>query len=412
LPLTSHDSYPIPRFTAADVPRFTEFFGMLEGENHHADNMIHVRIPADRPWAEEGGSRYVTALRREIRSWARLPYVRDMPFAAVHIRGLPPDLTVDHVARLCAELRESFVIAPGATWNFDADSDGRPTADVLGYLAGADAKRISLPIGTFDVKLRETMRVWPDVPDVFDMLGEARAAGIEHVDVEMAYALPGQDLVCLEQDLTELVERNFDNVTYRRLSSWPRPTELSMEMTRYVRERLVQSGYHHVAAPVFANSPDTPEHYRILHGGGYGEHRAQTLAIGASAQGYLNGYSYANTRELDAYIAHTGAESSLPVQLVSAPLADRRNRGAVFFPRFFRVEWLRLPGDTHTRSVIDRLLGQGYATDDGDTISLTEHGKDRISVISAELFEPEQLALIRRLPTSVAPALRPPRTTN
>ena len=65
-------------------------------------------------------------------------------------------------------------------------------------------------------------------------------------------------------------------------------------LAEQIRYRLGQHGYHDVADQVFSRKSNVCEYFRLLWGGGNGDHCAETLAVGSSARGYLAGQSYMN----------------------------------------------------------------------------------------------------------------------
>lgn len=419
VPVTHH-FYPLQRYTERTEPPFSDFLARLHRPKTQAtDNMIylhipycekrcifcpfHVRVKRD-PSVYE---RYVRALEAEIRMLAELPYVRDMTFRAVYFGGGSPSLlTVPQVKRLYDALKNSFSIAPDAEWTFEGEPAGLCNPELLEYLASQGTTRLSYGIQTFDEELREKMNIAATVEDALNCNERAKELGFGEVNVDMMFYLPGQTMEGLERDLVELAACDFDSVDYYYMSyyampksaflgmekgTFPKkpPAELRTEMGRYVRRRMRELGYHHVTDHVFAKKPTGSEYYRILWGGGFGEYSAETLAIGASARGYLDGYSYANTLAPDPYVEEVEA-GVLPVFKVSALLDDPRNRGMVFFPKFFRVELARIPDDARTRILLDNLVEHGYAVVDERYLTLTEKGKDWIPNITVDLFEDSQ----------------------
>lgn len=416
----THHFYPLQRHTDRDRPPFSEFLDALgRPKPEPTDNMIylhipycekrcmfcpfHVRVKRD-PAVYE---RYVAALEREIAMLARLPYVRGMEFRAVYFGGGSPSLlTVPQVARLYDALRRAFAIASGAEWTFEGEPAGLRDPALLEYLAAQGTTRLSYGIQTFDDALRRRMNIAATVDDALACGARAKALGFTDINVDMMYHLPGQTIEDLERDLTTLAACDFDSVDYYYMSyyampksafvgmekgTFPKrpPERMRAEMGHYVRRRMTELGYSHVTDHVFSRLPRGSEYYRILWGGGDGEHRAETLAVGASARGYLDGYGYANTLAPDPYVEQVEA-GELPVFKVSDRLSEPRNRGMVFFPKFFRTELARIPDDTATRVFLDTLVENGYARIDGRYLVLTEKGKDWIPNITVDLMEPAQ----------------------
>lgn len=419
----THHFYPLQKYTDPADEAFAGFHDLLRGPKPAAsDNMIylhipycekrctfcpfHVRVKRD-PMVYE---RYTQAVEREIAMVSELPYVKDMTFKAVYFGGGSPSLlTVPQIARLYDALRRSFAIEPGAEWTFEGEPTGLSNPELLEYLASQGTQRLSYGIQTFDEELRTIMNIAATVQDALNTNERAKALGFSDVNVDMMFYMPGQDLEAVERDLVELDKCQFDSLDYYYMSyyampkstflgmekgTYPKkpPTEMRGEMHKLVRQRMAEMGYHNVTDHVFAKRPTGSEYYRLLWGGGFGEHTAETLAIGASARGYLNGYSYANTLAPDPYV-DVMESGQLPIFKVSGLLKDPRNRGMVFFPKFFRMPLSKVPDDARTRLLIDNLVEAGLAVVGDGELALTEEGKDWIPNITIDFFEDEQEAI-------------------
>lgn len=417
----THHFYPLQNYTERSDPPFKGFLSSLEsGKEAPSDNLLylhipfcekrcmfcpfHVRVKRDVSVYET----YVQALEREIEMLGRLPYVQDMDFKAVYFGGGSPSLlTVGQVARLYDALRRHLRIRGDAEWTFEGEPTGLGNRDLLAYLASEGTGRMSFGIQTFDRELRERMNIAATVEDAIRCTDLAREVGIPEVNVDMMFYMPGQTIDDLESDLAEVGRHGFDSVDYYYMSYYAMPKaafhgmekgtfpkrparEMRLEMGKLVRQRMGELGYDHVSDHVFARSGrPLSEYYRLLWGGGHGEYRAETLAVGASARGYLSGYGYANTLGTDDYVRQVG-EGELPVFKVSDRLEDPANRGMVFFPKFFSVDMARAPEGSRSREVLLFLVDQGYATLSNDSVTLTDQGKDWIPNITVEFFEEPQ----------------------
>jgi|SRR5579859_1073743 len=418
-PLTHH-FYPLQHYMDNSQAPYREFIEAFHGEkSEQTDNLIylhipycekkcifcpfHVRINRDEAIYEQ----YVSAIEAEIKAVSRLPYVRNMHFKAVYFGGGSPSLlSVGHVRRLYDALREHFSIMSDAEWTFEGEPNGLSDYSLLAYLASEKTRRVSFGVQTFDEQLRRTLNIAATLDDVLTCRQRARAAGIPEINIDMMFHLPGQTMEGLEKDLSEIARHGFDSVDYYYMSYYglpksafsdmekglfpKRPSEpLRMEMNRYIRDRMRNLGFYNATDHVFSRKPVGSDYYRLLWGGGFGEYRAETIGIGASARGYIAGYSYANILAHDKYIEAV-QQGTLPILKVSSRLRDNRNRGVVFFPKFFEIPTSRIPEDLHTRKVFRNLLDAGLAYELPSTVALTDDGKDWIPNITVDLFEDEQ----------------------
>jgi len=419
----THHFYPLQNFTDPDKPPFSDFLNNLtRPKSGYNDNLLylhipycekrcifcpfHVRVRRDDAIYE----RYVRALETEIHAVSALEYISQMRFSAVYFGGGSPSLlSLEHVKRLYYAVRQNFNIDANAEWTFEGEPNGLSDKKLLDYLANQGTRRLSYGIQTFDEKLRETLNISATVDDVLTCFERAKEIGFDEVNVDMMFHLPGQTIEALDEDLSQLAKHGFDSIDYYYMSyyglpksafvgmekgTFPRrpPLQLRSEMNKYISRRLLDLGYNHVTDHVFSKKLVGSDYYRILWGGGFGEHRAETVGIGASARGYVAGYSYANENAHDTYMEQI-EQGRLPISKVSDRLRDERNRGMVFFPKFFRVSSHRIPDDKNTISFIANLIKEGLATEQTGSIVLTESGKEWIPNITADLFEPEQRAI-------------------
>lgn len=419
LPVTHH-FYPLQHCTDPTVEPFSGFMNDLQREKANpSENLIylhipycekrcifcpfHVRVKRDAEIYE----RYVRAVEREMELLAALPYVQGMRFNAVYFGGGSPSmLSVPLVRRLYDGLRRHFSIDDGAEWTFEGEPHSLSDLDLLAYLAGEGTTRLSYGIQTFDAELRETLNIAASVDDVLRCSDLARAHGFKEVNVDMMFYLPGQEAEDLDRDIAELARHGFDSVDYYYMSYFglpqkafddmekglfpKRPPEAArFTMNRQVREGMRAAGFHNVTDHVFSRTETGSDYYRLLWGGGHGRHDAETLAIGASARGYIAGYGYANDVAHNAYIARV-ERGELPLFKVSDRLRDPRNRGVAFFPKFFAIPEADVPDDGRTMDVLEMLIEGGLARRADGVIALTDEGKDWIPNITVDLFESEQ----------------------
>jgi coproporphyrinogen III oxidase-like Fe-S oxidoreductase len=422
LPVTHH-FYPLQNSADPDALPFSDFVrGLKRRKLKPTENLIylhipycekrcifcpfHVRVKRDEAIFE----RYVRALELEMEMLAQLPYIESMRFKAVYFGGGSPSLlSTALVRRLYDALRSRFHIEKDAEWTFEGEPHGLSNPSLLSYLAEQGTTRLSFGVQTFDRKLRETLNISATVEDVLHCSELARASGFKEINIDMMFFLPGQTQQDLDDDVAQVASYDFDSVDYYYMSYYglpqkafqdmekglfpKRPPEAArFSMNRQVRERMSAAGYHHVTDHVFSRSKTGSEYYRLLWGGGFGQYEAETLGIGASSRGYIDGYSYANNVAHDAYMAQI-ERGELPIFKVSDRLRDERNRGVVFFPKFFAIEEKKIPDDGRTMDVLKNLIESGLARRQDNIITITDHGKDWIPNITVDLFESEQRAI-------------------
>lgn len=418
IPVTHH-FYPLQKHTS-DTPEYGALERVMARQKRGStDNMIYVHLPyceqqclfcpfhvrVDRH--EDAYPRYIDTVIAEMDLVAQRPYVRGMDFTAVYIGGGSPSVfpLVD-LKRLFKALRERFSIHPDAEWTLEGEPKSLNDEALMDWLAEEKVRRVSYGIQTFDEDLRKRMNIAASVEDVLGTLELAKARGIAEVNIDMMYHMPGQDIAAVQSDIDRVGAHPFDSVDYYYMSYFAMPKKILENMERgtfparpaedlrprmdhHIRQALTQMGYHHVTDHVFSRRPKSSDYYRILWGGGFGEWRAETLALGCSARGYLDGISYSLETDPARYGAMV-ADGKLPVLKVSDRLNRPENRGLVFFPKFFSIP-KDAPALTESdRMFFARLIENGLMDDDGVDFRLTDKGKDWIPNITMDLFEPAQ----------------------
>lgn len=365
---------------------------------------FHVRVDK----GSEIYDRYTEALCTEINMISRLPYVLDMSFKAVYFGGGSPSIfSVNNLRKIFKSLLNSFNIEPDAEISFEGEPKTLSDPKRLDLLKEYNVKRISFGLQTYDEKLRELFNIAATLKDVDICTQNARDREFEDINVDMMYDLPGQDLTALEYDLLKLKNHEFDSIDYYNLHYYAFPKKfkaamLSGEIPRkpsenmhfalaqQLRWRMKDMGYYDVADPIFSKKPKVCEYFRLLWGGGDGEHSAQTIALGSSARGYINGYSYMNIGNTEQYMQSVEA-GQFPFEKLSKRLNTQENRGAAFMVKFFGVDKTKEAAiKSISENVWDFWIQNGLVFETNDAWQLSEVGKLWTTNMMLDTFESAQ----------------------
>lgn len=368
---------------------------------------FHVRVDND----ESIYQVYTDYLCKEMALLATQPYITDMPFSAVYFGGGSPSIfPPNQLKQIFETMNRLFNIKADAEISFEGEPSTLGDPARLDVLKQFNVSRISFGLQTYDQDIRKLFKIKATLEDVENVRINARQREFTDINVDMMYDLPGQTLATLDQDMQRLLEDGYDSVDYYNLHyfAFPKKFKLDMEngkiaakpdaqmhmaLTQRVSEFMTNNGYNHVADQVFAKYPEVCEYFKLLWGGGYGEHRAETVAVGASARGYLDGYSYLNRSNIRDYFAFIDKQS-LPLQKVSDRLAVEANRGAAFFLKFFSLDKSHQQAlQTIESHLLDSWKADGLLYETSDAIKLTQTGKLWIPNMMVDLFEPEQKLL-------------------
>ena len=311
---------------------------------------FHVRVEK----GSEIYDRYTEILCKEMSLVSNLPYMAEKSFQAVYFGGGSPSIfSVNNLRKIFTNLFHYFKIEPDAEISFEGEPRTLADPARLDLLKEYQVRRISFGLQTYDEKMREFFNIAATLKDVDACTQNARERGFAEINVDMMYDLPGQNITTLQYDLSHLQDHQFDSIDYYNLHYYAFPKKLKVAMEsgelpgkpsqtmhfalgQQLRWQLKEMGYYDVGDPIFSKQPQVSEYFRLLWGGGNGEHSAETVALGASARGYFHGYSYMNLGNTEQYLKTVEAEQ-LPLAKFSLQLETPENRGAAFLTKFFGI---------------------------------------------------------------------------
>lgn len=430
-PLLEHDFNASP-----DKELFLET--LARPKRKRTENLLYVHIPychdlckfcpfhVKLEHGDEVYGHYTETLCREMEMVGRTPYVSDMTFGAIYFGGGSPSIfPVESLRKIFDNLARHFQILPDAEISFEGEP--RTLADPArqDLLKRYNVRRISFGLQTYDETLRKLFNIVATLDDVDACTRNARERGFAEINVDMMYDLPGQNISMLEQDLRRLKEHDFDSVDYYNLHyyAFPQKFKLSMAsgqippkpdeemhfaLAEQLRWRMKEMGYHNVADQVFSKTGEISEYFRLLWGGGDGDHSAETVGLGASARGYIDGYAYMNTGQTPRY-QEMVENGQLPLAKLSRRLEIEENRGAAFMVKFFNIK------KKHTAALQsipietwNRWLEEGLLYETSDSWELSERAKVWTTNMMVDTFESHQheVALNALGVVSVKPGVR------
>lgn len=365
---------------------------------------FHVRVEK----GSEIYDRYTKALCQEMELIGNLPYISEMSFNAVYFGGGSPSIfSVENLRQIFTKMVKNFKIEPGAEISFEGEPKTLGDPARLDLLKEYNVKRISFGLQTYDQKMRELFNIAATLEDVDNCTKNARDREFEDINVDMMYDLPGQDITALQYDLDHLKQHDFDSLDYYNLHYYAFPKKFKAAMSagqlpgkpsqtmhfalaQQLRTSLKEMGYYDVADPIFAKQPQVCEYFRLIWGGGKGQHSAQMIALGASARGSVNGYSYMNLGNTEQYL-RTVEAGELPLEKLSLPLETPENRGAAFFVKFFEIEKTYSKAiQTIPQTVWDFWRQNGLIYETPTSWKLSEVGKLWTTNMMIDTFEPHQ----------------------
>jgi oxygen-independent coproporphyrinogen-3 oxidase len=282
-------------------------------------------------------SRFVDLVLAEARLWADSP-ARLTPRTVFFGGGTPTLLPLEEMRRLLAGLRNLIDLSQVNEWTVEVN----PATASLEYcrmLRESGVDRLSFGAQSFDPNELKMLERHHDPRDVHDSIDLARRAGFSRLNVDLIYAIPGQDLASWSKSLEAAIslwtphlscygltyEPNTPMAVRKRLGQF-RATDESSElaMLRHTRRRLTATTYRSYEISNYAQPGEECRHNLLYWDGG------NYIGLGPSAASHVQGWRWKNRPHLGEWEQAVGA-GSLPAAELERLSADQR-----------RGEWVML----------------------------------------------------------------------
>jgi oxygen-independent coproporphyrinogen-3 oxidase len=322
---------------------------------------------------EDMHARYVDAVLRELDASPAAPAAPQTVF----VGGGTPSLLRPRL--LLALLR---ALPPAGEVTVECNPE-TVTEETAAALAEAGVTRVSLGAQSFQPHLLETLERRARPAQIVEAVSRLRAAGIQRLNLDLMFGVPGQGAVELADDIARAVELDPEHISYYELEAKPGTrfthaygTELERQAERMEThyERVV----HELRAAGFrwyetANFCRPGEEAR--HNLGYWEGR-DYLGVGVGAVSTLGLQRRRNRPSLPRYLQAAEAGAPPPAELEELSPAERALERIMLGLRLDRP--LALGADELAvldAAAAERLGRAGLLTMTGDTIALTERGR-------------------------------------
>jgi oxygen-independent coproporphyrinogen-3 oxidase len=249
-------------------------------------------------------ARFVDLALREAEIWGSYGDFR--PTTAFFGGGTPSLLPLTEMRRLIAGLRERVDFSRIEEWTVEAN----PATVSLEYcqmLREMGIGRLSFGAQSFDRDQLKTLERHHDPDDVPRSVEIARRAGFTRLNVDLIYAIPGQDLPSWGESLDAAVALGTEHLSCYGLTYEPNTPmavkkrlgqiravdeEAELEMLRHTRRRLEQAGRPAYEISNYA-APGAECRHNLVYwtGGNY-------IALGPSGASHIEGWRWKNRPQL------------------------------------------------------------------------------------------------------------------
>jgi oxygen-independent coproporphyrinogen-3 oxidase len=185
------------------------------------------------------------------------------------------------------------------------------TPGLLAVLIGGGVDRVSVGAQSFEPAHLETLERWHEPASVERAVTLVHAAGIDDVNLDLIFGIPGQTLAEWERDLDRAMDLGPTHLScyglmyepgtplttrMRRGEIVPAPEDLQAEMYDAAQDRLAAAGFEHYEISNWAQ-PDRQCRHNVAYWT-----NASWWALGPSAAGHAAGWRWRNTPRLTDYL--------------------------------------------------------------------------------------------------------------
>ena len=285
--------------------------GMPKGLYIHIPFCDHICTYCDFPKLLTKGQRraeYIEALIQELKL-----YQQNVGFSnlqSIYIGGgTPTALSVEQIQPLFDFLTEQIQMNQIQEFSIEANPENL-TRDKIQYLKAQGVNRFSVGVQTFHESLLKRIGRKHQAQEVIQAVANLKQCGIKNINLDLIYAIPGQTLDELRDDLRQVISLEVEHISaysliveehtqlylaYMRDQIELTDNEIEAKMYEVTIETLTEAGYEHYEISNFAKSKPS------LHNQWYWKNETY-IGVGLGAHGYVKGQRYQNTRSINTYI--------------------------------------------------------------------------------------------------------------
>jgi oxygen-independent coproporphyrinogen-3 oxidase len=348
---------------------------------------------------------YVDRVLREAGFWAEdiaRPVLR--PRTVFFGGGTPTLLPLPAMRRLLEGLRQRFDFSGLEEWTVEANP-ATVTAEYCRMLREAGVDRISFGAQSFSPSELKVLERHHDPADVARSIALARQAGFRRINVDLIYAIPGQDMASWQRSLEAAIALGTDHISCYGLTYEPNTpiavkrrlgqltaTEESVELAMFhrTRRRLAGAGLPAYEISNYA-APGEECRHNLLYWRGEGY-----IGLGPSAASHVQGWRWRNAPHLGEWeqAIDAGRLAAADVETLS----PRRRAGELAMLMLRLTEGIKFD-DFAARTGYEaraiyadqmaRLGGVGLLDVGAEGVRLTQAGLNVADAVAAEFLEVE-----------------------
>lgn len=248
-------------------------------------------------YKKEWVDKYLDALELEIKENYKGEIIETLYIGG----GTPSSLSLDELKKLF-EILKTIKLSDSYEYTIECNPDSMNNDKIL-LMKEYGINRVSLGVETFNAKyLKLLNRKSSDVNNIISMLKDNK---ITNINVDLMYALPGETMEELKDDIKKILELDVPHISTYSLIIEPN-TKLYIDKVENIDEDLDYEMYTEII-----NSLSKYNHYEVSNFGKSGYESKHNLTywnnehyygFGLGASGYIDNVRYENTRSLNNYL--------------------------------------------------------------------------------------------------------------
>ena len=333
---------------------------------------------------------YVAALLRDLEQ--DLPRVWGRCVVSIFFGGGTPSLfSADAIGAILDGVRARIKVRPHAEITLECNPGSAEYGNLLGY-HGAGVNRLSFGVQSFDDVILQRLGRIHSADEAVTAIAQARAAGFDNINIDLMYALPGQDQLGAQNDLAKALALAPEHVSHYHLTMEPNtvfarfpPEDLPDHDTAWAIQEACQAqlgnaGFEHYEVSAYAKPGRRSQHNQVYWR--FGDY----LGIGAGAHGKITDLNTQRITRLEKqknprlYLASAGHASSIQLREL---LPDA-------LPFEFMLNALRLH-EGFLKSDFQAFTGLALESNSGFHKALAKGLLERVSTAKGELIRPTEL---------------------
>ncbi|MBB6217941.1 oxygen-independent coproporphyrinogen-3 oxidase [Anaerosolibacter carboniphilus] len=244
--------------------------------------------------------------------------------------GTPTIVPIGEMNRLLEQLYKIFSIKKEIEFSIEGNP-GTFDKEKLDFYRASGVNRMSIGFQAWQEELLAVLGRVHDQRQFVENYFLAREAGINNINVDLMFGLPGQTMDHWQETLQRIVELEPDHISAYSLKveegtkfgilydkgMLSLPTEeLDRAMYDYAIEFLKTNKYGHYEISNFAQKGKECIHNKIYW------NNEEYIGLGLNAHSYFNKYRFSNIGNLDGYIQKTEIGGDVIIENIPVSLAD------------------------------------------------------------------------------------------